>query len=125
MQYIKILIVLENIGETGFLDHIVPAELWQIILTFFLYVKRLMSFVENCYTKLAIMLHYRKLFVCSAMIHYQMKVMMSFSGQFINIYNKPTDFYQMIRIFETVYYSNQQLHLLMFHDTDPDICHYH
>ena len=26
---------------------------------------------------------------------------------------------------ETVYYSNQQVHLLMFHVTDPDCYHYH
>ena len=51
------------------------------------------------------------------------------SGQFINMYNKPNDFYRMNRILfffnvETVFYSNQQLHLLMFHDTVPDCYHY-
>ena len=58
-----------------------------------------MSFVENCYTQFAIILSHRKLFFCSGMIHYQMKAMKSFSGQFINIYNKPNDFHQMIWIF--------------------------
>ena len=47
-----------------------------------------MPFVENYCLQLAIMLNHRKLFSWSGMIHYQMKVMKSFSVQFINIYNQ-------------------------------------
>ena len=87
-----------------------------------------MPFVENYCLQLAIMLNHRKLFSCSGMIHYQMKVMKSFSVQFINIYNKPNDFHQIFRHGfnpEMICYSNQQAFLLMFHDTDHDCYHYY
>ena len=88
-----------------------------------------MPFVENYCLQLAIMLNHRKPFSCSGMIHYQMKVTKSFSVQFINIYNKPNDFHQIIRLMdlnpEMVCYSNQQAFLLMFHDTDYDCYHYY
>ena len=64
----------------------------------FLNVRSSMPFVENYCLQLAIMLNHRKLFSCSGMIHYQMKVMKSFSVQFINIYNKPNDFHQIFRL---------------------------
>ena len=51
-------------------------------------------------SQLAIMLNHRKLFSCLGMIHYQMKVMKSFSEQFINIYSKPNDFHQIIRLLD-------------------------
>ena len=66
----------------------------------FLNVRSLMPFVENYCSQLAIMLNHRKLFSCSGMIHYQMKVMKLFSGQFINIYNKPNGFHQIIRLLD-------------------------
>ena len=57
---------------------IVTADLWKILLTSFLNDRSLMPFVENYCSQLAIMLNHRKLFSCSGMIHYQMKVMVIF-----------------------------------------------
>ena len=50
-----------------------------------------MSFVENCYIQLAIMLNHRKLFFWSA-ISLSDKSNEVISGQFINIHKKPNDF---------------------------------